>query len=135
MLTVPTTVKESLIHGLGVFATCPVKTGTVVWRWHKVIDTEIWPGALHDLPDHVKRFLNKYAYRNDRNNLCIGTDNDRFINHSETPNVGNGPNNTRVALRDIRIGDELTEDYAANYPQGGFAMTGAFPDGSTPHAA
>ena len=131
MLTIPTTVKESVINGLGVFTTSPVSAGAVVWRFNGHIDTIIPAAVVPYLPYHVIKFVKKYAYVNADKDYCIGVDNDRFINHSKTPNVGEGKNGTRIALYDLFEGEELTEDYTANYPNGEFALTGTFHDGTT----
>ena len=131
MLAIPTVVKTSSINGLGVFAVSPVSAGAIVWRFNGHIDTVIPREVVEYLPYHVIQFIKKYAYVNAEKNYCIGVDNDRFINHSKLPNVGEGKNGTRIALYDILEGEELTEDYTANYPNGEFALTGTFHDGTT----
>ncbi len=129
MLTVETKVSASKIDGLGVFATSPVPAGAVVWRFNPLIDVVIRPAQLFGLPDHVVDYLNKYSYRDDDALMHIGLDNDKFINHSFTPNVGSGLDGTRIALTDINEGDELTEDYTVCSPNGYFALTGFFVGG------
>ena len=131
MLAIETTLKESVINGLGVFTTSPVSAGAVVWRFNGHIDTIIPAQVVPYLPYHVIKFINKYAYRNSELDYCIGVDNDRFINHSKTPNVGEAADGTRVALYDLLEGEELTEDYTVNYPNSCLALTGTFADGST----
>ncbi len=131
MLTVPTFVSASKIDGLGVFTTSPVSAGAVVWRFNPLIDVLIRPAQLFGLPDHVVQFLNKYSYQDDELTLHIGVDNDRFINHSYTPNVGPGLDGTRIALDDIPERAELTEDYTENYPHSFLALHGEFAGGVT----
>ena len=37
----------------------------------------------------------------------MGIDNEKYLNHSNDPNV----NDNGIALKDIKIGDEITVDY------------------------
>ena len=117
MLLVPTRLAPSGIHGLGVFAASPIRTGTAVWRFAKGLDMEFAPDIVDGLPEHVRAFFAHYGYL-DRNvgRIILCFDDARFVNHSSTPNVATDYAQDRygldVALRDIAAGEEITMDYA-----------------------
>lgn len=117
MLLVRTTVKQSEIHGLGLFADEPIAQGTTVWAYHPVLDRIITEDELVAYPDHVVDYLETYCeYFPETGVLVLSGDNDRFTNHSGEPNtevvLPNGPEARVVAARDIAPGEEITCDYA-----------------------
>ena len=116
MLLVPTRLAPSGIHGLGVFAAAPITEGTPVWRFAKGLDMEFSPDIVDGLPEHARTFFSHYGYL-DRNmkRIILCFDDARFVNHSDTPNVGTDyaqdPYGLDVALRDIAAGEEITMNY------------------------
>jgi len=113
MLVIPTYVAKSPIHGLGVFAAEDIPKGTIMWVYNQHIDTVIRKDEMGEAPDHVKEYLDKYAWTDNDGHWCIGVDNDKFINHSDTPNTGYVQTSmVFLALRDIAKDEEITEDYA-----------------------
>ena len=117
MLLVKTSVRASPIHGLGVFADVAIAAGTPLWRFDPVLDRIIPEAALAAYPPDVAEFLSVYCeYFPELGMLVLSGDNDRFTNHSETPNTAvilpNGPEAMVVACRDIAAGEEITCDYA-----------------------
>ena len=126
MLLVPTRLAPSTVHGLGVFAVAPIAQGTAVWRFARGLDMEFSPDIVPTLPAHVQQFFSHYGYV-DRNlgRIILCFDDARFVNHSDTPNVGTDyaqdPHGLDVALRDIAAGEELTMDYAGFEEGGRFA--------------
>ena len=66
MLLVPTRLAQSAIHGFGVFAAEPIKTGAPVWRFAPGLDMEFAAGIVDTLPAHVQAFFAHYGYL-DRN--------------------------------------------------------------------
>lgn len=116
MLIVKTYVGPSPIHGTGLFAAEPVKAGTRVWVLNDVIDVEITQEDLESLPATAREIALIRSFVNDDGRLILSRDNAVFFNHSDDPNTltcleGN------VAIRDIAVGEELTEDYR-NFPHG-----------------
>ena len=114
MLRVKTYLATSSIPGagLGLFAAEDIPAGTVIWRfdegWDLLRREADWPD---DVP---KAFLKTYAYlahgtKKPLYVICI--DNARFINHSARPTGTGGPSPITIAARDIRAGEEITEDY------------------------
>jgi hypothetical protein len=114
MLVVPTYLAPSPLHGLGVFATAPVARGTVVSRYLPPFDVQFPPALLTVLSEVERTYLRHYAYLSRFSGVYVlPGDHDRFMNHSDRPNVGMHPDGTteNVALREVAAGEELTCDY------------------------
>ena len=114
MLIIPTYLAQSPLHGLGVFSRDAVKTGEIVSRFMSPFDVEFAPALLTSLSSAEQAYLRTYAYLSKFTHLYTLTgDHDRFMNHSDHPNVGMNPDDspTNLAIRDIAAGDELTCDY------------------------
>jgi SET domain-containing protein len=116
VLLVRTVLRESAIHGLGVFADQDIPKGTVVWTLDPLIDRILTLDDLERLPDHVRLFVQVYSeYFSELGLVVLSGDNDRFTNHSADPNtvvvLPNGPAAKVIAARDIAAGEEITCDY------------------------
>lgn len=93
-------VKNSLQHGKGVFASCPIKIGEVILAFS---------GPL----------VHRSQVDWDDYHLQVGEDEymgpsgceDDFVNHSCSPNSAFDADLRLVALRDIATGEEITWDY------------------------
>src|SRR5947199_9961242 len=116
MLLIPTRLAPSSIHGFGVFAVARIANGAPVWRFAKGLDLEFSPDIVPTLPVHVQKFFAHYGYLDrhvQRIILCF--DDARFVNHSETANIGTDYRQDSygldVALRDIAAGEEITMNY------------------------
>lgn len=111
MLLVPTHLAPSPIHGIGVVCESFIPQGSVVWQWHEGVDRRMSPEVVAALPESCQGFLRRFGWvEGGQYFICI--DNERFINHSDTPNceiLADG--NTAVATRDIQVGEEITQDY------------------------
>ncbi len=109
MLTIKTSLKEFKGKGIGLIANEFVKKGGVVWVYNSMID------ILFDkksIPKEALDFYNTYAVEYGKDKLALNTDNARFINHSENPNIKSlGSFKENVAVRDIHPGEEITIDY------------------------
>ncbi|MCC6303767.1 MAG: SET domain-containing protein [Rhodobacteraceae bacterium] len=116
VLLVRTVVKESPIHGLGLFADEFIPRGTEIWRFDPLLDRVLPLAELDRLPDHVRLFVEVYSeYFPERGLLVLSGDNDRFTNHAADPNtevvLPNAPDARVIATRDIEVGAEITCDY------------------------
>lgn len=114
MLVIATELKQSALHGLGVFTRDPLGAGQVVSRFQPPFDVQFTANLFAVLSPVEQAYLRHYAYRNVFSGLYIlPGDHDRFMNHSATPNVGMNPDGslTCVALRPVAAGEELTCDY------------------------
>jgi uncharacterized protein len=118
MLLVPIEVRQSRIHGLGVFAAAPIAEGTRVWQFDPGVDQRHPVDWLQRQPAHVRRFVATHAVLSlDRRHYCILGDQTLFVNHSLDSNLAprdeqvvNGEG-VVVAARAIAPGEELTINY------------------------
>lgn len=116
MLIVKTFVKDSGIHGLGCFAGEDIKQGQLVWRFDQGIDLVFTEEEVKKLPNPFQEFLKIYAYSpmsESSKTYILCADHARHMNHSESPNLSETPDGNNIALRDIKMGEELTCDYTA----------------------
>ena len=109
MLLVKTYIDKSPIHGIGVFAGEFIRKGTKIWRFVDGFDRIYTFEQFAKLPKPARDFLKNYGYRVD-GEVLFTVDNDRHMNHSDTPNtyLYNG---YVIARCNIRKGVEITNDY------------------------
>jgi SET domain-containing protein len=110
MLLVRTYVARSNIHGCGVFAAEPISMGNPVWEFNAIIDTEITDEQIARLPVIARESVLTHSFINGDGRMILSRDNAIFFNHSTEPNTKN-IDGINTALRDIAVGEELTEDY------------------------
>jgi hypothetical protein len=107
MLVIPTELRPSPIHGIGLFLLVPLKKGEPVWHFDSRVD------RLYS-ESEIEQFINAYACWNKDTRLwMLCGDNMRYCNHSDNPTLflstgGLGPDS---AACDLAIGDELTANY------------------------
>ena len=114
MLLVATELRESRIHGIGLFAAQQIKKGTPVWRFSSLIDLRLEHGIIQRLALPARSQIDSYVYLDNRTHeLILCGDDARFFNHSPIPNVIDDPSDPHlcIAARDIEFGEELTQDY------------------------
>ena len=112
MLLIATCVAPSPVQGLGLFAVEPVAAGQPVWRFEANFDRVLDPAFAATLPPVPRAFLDRHAYRSPDfpGRIVMPGDDARFLNHSETPNIGSSGLET-YALWDVAAGEELFCDY------------------------
>ena len=114
MLLFSTRIAVSTIHGLGCFTTEDIKQGATVWQYDDRLDRRIPKTELANFPPGVQDYLVMYAYEEDVDGVRVLTlcgDQAKHMNHSDDPNLSEGPNGINIAARDIAAGEELTCDY------------------------
>ncbi len=110
--------KNSNVHGIGIFARRPIAAGTRVWQVDETMhfcDQQ----KLSALDPRDLRFALHGGYLHKPSGTFIWyTDGMQFMNHGTTPlaNIGLGTwpplrGDHCIALRDIAAGEELFEDY------------------------
>ncbi len=111
MFLVQTELRNSSVHGFGVFAREFIPAGTRVWEYLDGFDRRMSPEFVASLPEVARQTVLHYcAFW--KGAYGTSADNSRFLNHSFTPNLRSFEEpDCDVALRDIQIGEELTEDY------------------------
>src|SRR5262245_43230027 len=102
-------VRESPIHGLGVFATRTIDVGDVIIDGCR--DT-LSDSEAEALPASERTFLGVIDGRN-----VLMQPPARFVNHSCHPNAAGTAVND-IAIRRIEAGDEVTVDYVAEHMPG-----------------
>lgn len=111
MLLIEARVGTRQIHGLGLFARQFIPRGTCVWRFHADLDRKITQEQLEDLSPAARAQVLWYAYRDDNEGVYVlSGDDDRFTNHSSSPNTANDGDMT-FAVRDILPDEEITWNY------------------------
>ncbi len=119
MLCVKTKIKESKIHGIGLFADEFIKKGTVIWRFTPGFDIKFTEEQILSFPDLVQIYLSKYTWKSKKSGLyCFCTDDGKFFNHSDNQNcfseyLSDEDESQVFAIRDIEIGEELTDNYSS----------------------
>ena len=111
MLLVKTCLGKSRIHGIGVFADQFVRKDTKMWRFVYGFDRYYTRKRLAKLPKPAKDYIRLHGYQWG-NEILLSMDYDTFMNHSENPNTY-FHNGFVLARRNIRKGEEITNDYRA----------------------
>lgn len=120
MLKVKTKLGVSTIAGIGLFADQFIPKDTIIWEFNPPFDSKWHASIIENASEDEKlqtEFLKTYCFKfNGAYILCV--DNARFFNHSNTPNCYSSDFSEKAlgytrALRDIRPGEELTDDYSA----------------------
>ncbi len=110
-----TQVRESGVHGKGVYAIRPIKAGEKVLEYKGEIIT--WEEALDRHPHDPEQPNHTFYFHLDDGHVIDGKhqgNSAKWINHSCEPNVEAEQSGMRVflnALRDIDVGEELFFDY------------------------
>jgi hypothetical protein len=96
--------------GYGVFATQDLPLGTITWVKDS-LDRSFKKEEVDALPDLDQNNLLKYTYRDRKGLYLFCWDLTRYINHSFIPNSMLTPLDFEIAIRFIKKGDEITNDY------------------------
>ena len=100
------------IVGYGVVATAAIPMGTIMWV-RDALDRILSPGEVKAIEPMSREFLDRYSYRDRAGNYVFCWDHTRFMNHSFFPNCLPTPYGFEICVRDISIGEELTNDYGS----------------------
>ncbi len=116
MLTIPTRIAPSGIHGLGLFAVEPIPKGTVVWEMNPLVDIRLTQEQADSLPPLCREKATRHwGYLHKSGVYIFPADGAQFMNHADDPNVAELDNdvdgNIMIAVRDIALGEEFTCDY------------------------
>ena len=96
--------------GYGVVATELIPAGTITWVLDK-LDREFSLEEFQAMDFFYKDILDTYSYRNNKGNFILCWDNGRFVNHSFNSNCLTTAYDFEIAIRDIKPGEQLTDDY------------------------
>jgi hypothetical protein len=101
-------VNETIGHG--VFATRFIPRGTIIWVRDE-FDQSFTREEFDQMTEPYRRILEKYSYVDARGHLVLCWDHSRYFNHSCNANCLGAGYDFEIAVRDIRAGEELTDDY------------------------
>jgi len=96
--------------GYGVVATKHIAAGTITWvldRLHR----EFSPLEFQEMEPIYQNILDTYTFRNNKGNLILCRDNGLYVNHSFNSNCLTTAYDFEIAIRDIEVGEQLTDDY------------------------
>jgi uncharacterized protein len=96
--------------GYGVVAIKKIPKGTITWA-HDKFDLVFSPEEAEALEPLYQEIINKYSYRDHHGRHVLCWDFGRFVNHSFNANCMSTAYNLEIAIRDIEVGEELTDDY------------------------
>ncbi|NJM93373.1 MAG: SET domain-containing protein [Cytophagales bacterium] len=96
--------------GYGIVATAFIPRGTITWV-RDGLDRELSPADLAALPELLREAALTYTYRNRAGNFILCWDHTRYMNHSFSPNTMPTAYGLELAIRDIKAGEQLTNDY------------------------
>ena len=96
--------------GYGVVATEFIPAGTITWALDK-LDREFSPLEFQEMPPIYQDILDYYTFRNNNGNFVLCWDNGRYVNHSFNSNCLTTAYDFEIAIRDIQVGEQLTDDY------------------------
>ena len=101
--------KQSNIHGLGVFSLENIRKGTIVYKHDKILDG--WFDNM-DYNAAITMLIKKYCpYDSSINKFIKSCDNVNWMNHSNEPNLSAPTYYVHIASRNILVGEELTVNY------------------------
>jgi SET domain-containing protein len=112
MLTVPTYVKKSPINGKGIFSVKFIPQDTIIWIFNPEFDLMIPLKLFMSFDIEVQEIFHHYGFLDvDTNKIILCNDNARFTNHSINPNTQSSSLMETITIKDIQIGEEITENY------------------------
>lgn len=120
MYLIKVTAKKSSIHGKGCFTLEDIKSDDIVWKFDPNHDRTLTRAEFDALSDKNKKEIRRVAYISKHTNRWVyppANDPALFTNHSKENNLSAVFNDSIseepffVANRDIKAGEELTNNY------------------------
>lgn len=96
--------------GYGVFATQDIPCGTIMWVKDQLDRTFSKQELSNFTQANLENFL-KYTYRDRNGDYFFCWDLTRYVNHSYYPNSMITGLGFEIAIKDIKLGEEITNDY------------------------
>ncbi|MEZ4704889.1 MAG: SET domain-containing protein [Bdellovibrionota bacterium] len=96
--------------GFGVVAQQPIPKGTVTWVMSK-LDRIFSPRQIRGMASVYLPMIQKYSFRDSKGRYVLCWDYGRYVNHSFSPNCLTTAYDFEVAIRDIEVGEQLTNHY------------------------
>lgn len=96
--------------GYGVYAAKPIPKGSLVFV-QDPLDIVLSPEQYWRLDEPSRQQAEKYSYIDSYGNRILSWDHAKYVNHSCSPNTMSTSWGFEVALRDIEVGEEITDEY------------------------
>ncbi len=96
--------------GVGIFATSFIPKGTLVYV-QDALEIELSPSEFEVLDEPLKSMAEKYSFIDPRGYRILSWDTAKYVNHSCDPNTMSAGYGFEIALRDIKPGEEITDEY------------------------
>jgi SET domain-containing protein len=111
MLIIKTHIKNSPIHGIGLFASKFIPKDTLVWELNTKFDLIFNESEFDLLHQNAKDSIVFYGhFQKEEGGYILCSDDARFFNHSTEPNCKSQIGKT-YAIKDINVGEEITDNY------------------------
>lgn len=115
MLHIKYKLNVSPLHGVGLFAAEPLKKGQLVYTPSPLLDVNLTQEQFDSLNDNEKREVQWWGFFDEPSQRWhVDFDVTHFINHSYQGTITQDPGHADaylVAVRDIEVGEELTQNY------------------------
>ena len=102
-------------HGIGFFADQDIQKGALIYTASPLLDLNITQEQFDSLEQAEKDEVTYWGFWDEPNNVWhVDFDMSKFINHSYNPTLTQDEKHTDaylVATRDIKKGEELTQNY------------------------
>ena len=98
-------------RGFGVVATAPLPAGTIIWV-RDLLDQRIPRAQAKALGPLFRPPLKHFTYWEPDRDLVLCWDHARFVNHHCEPTCLGAGYDFQLAVRDIEVGEEITDDYS-----------------------
>ena len=98
------------VVGSGVVATAPLPKGTILY----VIDSleiEVTSKQFNKLDSKLRNIVDTYSYINEKGHRILSWDNAKYVNHKCECNSMSTGYGFEIAIKDIAIGEEITDEY------------------------
>ncbi|MBI1308449.1 MAG: SET domain-containing protein-lysine N-methyltransferase [Proteobacteria bacterium] len=115
MMHVQYKLDKSPLHGIGLFAAQPIKQGALIYSASPILDVNISSEQFESLTEAEKSEVRFWGFWiEDEQVWHVDFDVSKFINHDRNSTVtqdGDHKDAYLVATRDIKSGEELTQNY------------------------
>lgn len=115
MIRVKYKLDTSVIHGIGLFVDEDIKKGDVVYTSSPLLDLNLTQEQFDSLSEQEQKEVRWWGFFDTASNRWhVDFDVSKFINHFSEGNLTQDSAHTDaylVAVRDIRKGEELTQNY------------------------
>lgn len=115
MMHITYTLNKSTHHGIGLFADEDIPEGTLIYTPSPLLDVNLTQEQFDSLDEREKKELQWWGFFDEPSQKWhVDFDVTHFINHSYSGNITQDPAYTNahlIANRDIKAGEELTQNY------------------------